>query len=778
MATQITLRRDTYANWTSLNPVLAEGEIGLVTNFADNNTRIKIGDGATAWEDLDYFTTSQDLSGFVTDTELATALSSYVTNSDLSTALSGKQDSLVSGTNIKTVNGNSLLGSGDISITVFNPTANTINPTPIVNSTIVNGDTVNAAFGKTQGQIDFLNANIVDPTQFANSPFFEAENGMYYPVLNKDLFSDSTGLSNHANGGVVATTAGVNGSGSIYLPKLIDMTKPWRCAVLVEINDSNVINELHFGDASANYFTGIRFTSIGINGVSGTVAGSTFAGSYGSTGGIPVGTKVWIGMAYDGANYVQGFFIPDNPTRYISDSEGGTSIPATNLAWDNRAYAASYLPTVQNTGRNCFGGTGAQLQYSLCRFRLQTQSTQNRVIGVWWNQGLAGPKDGELSPPTMLRTVVGRDESATVIIPKTLNQQQTDIVLLHHPNANNGGFGMYHGTNGSPSELAKLVNQGYLVCGITGADTPSDLDAATASNWGAPAGQLYRKLLVDWVRDNVPGLRYLFILGQSMGGLNSARYAIQYPNQVRAVAVVSGAMDLSDSYTNRGFSSIINKAFGTWWLVTNAITGLNPTLVVTSTANALVGATSISVSALASQIPNGTTLTLRTGTGQTTVVTTALANAGATSISVVALTVQVNSGATYGGAAYYTQINYGYTQPDEVYYASPYTWRDDYAQATAYVANDIIVTSATGTTVNTYRWVDPKFTPSPLKNIPFKLWHGDADTLIPIAQATAFQSALTGIGGTCDLVTISGGTHLSADCYDGDEIVAFFQAND
>lgn len=35
----------------------------------------------------------------------------------LSTALSGKQDTLVSGTNIKTVNGNSLVGSGDVSIT-------------------------------------------------------------------------------------------------------------------------------------------------------------------------------------------------------------------------------------------------------------------------------------------------------------------------------------------------------------------------------------------------------------------------------------------------------------------------------------------------------------------------------------------------------------------------------------------------------------------------------------------------------------------------------------
>lgn len=44
-------------------------------------------------------------------------LGDYATNSDLTTGLSGKQATLVSGTNIKTVNSQSLLGSGDIVIT-------------------------------------------------------------------------------------------------------------------------------------------------------------------------------------------------------------------------------------------------------------------------------------------------------------------------------------------------------------------------------------------------------------------------------------------------------------------------------------------------------------------------------------------------------------------------------------------------------------------------------------------------------------------------------------
>ena len=52
MATQIQLRRDTAANWTSANPTLAEGELGLETD----TTFYKIGTGSTAWTSLAYGT--------------------------------------------------------------------------------------------------------------------------------------------------------------------------------------------------------------------------------------------------------------------------------------------------------------------------------------------------------------------------------------------------------------------------------------------------------------------------------------------------------------------------------------------------------------------------------------------------------------------------------------------------------------------------------------------------------------------------------------------------
>ena len=47
---RILLRRDTAANWTSGNPVLASGELGYETNTG----KFKIGNGSTAWNSLSY----------------------------------------------------------------------------------------------------------------------------------------------------------------------------------------------------------------------------------------------------------------------------------------------------------------------------------------------------------------------------------------------------------------------------------------------------------------------------------------------------------------------------------------------------------------------------------------------------------------------------------------------------------------------------------------------------------------------------------------------------
>jgi hypothetical protein len=50
MASIIQIRRDTAANWTSANPILAQGELGLETD----TLKVKAGDGSTAWTSASY----------------------------------------------------------------------------------------------------------------------------------------------------------------------------------------------------------------------------------------------------------------------------------------------------------------------------------------------------------------------------------------------------------------------------------------------------------------------------------------------------------------------------------------------------------------------------------------------------------------------------------------------------------------------------------------------------------------------------------------------------
>lgn len=83
MTTQIKLRRDSAADWTSNNPTLAEGEFGLELDTG----KLKWGDGATAWASLPYFPTGVLLATdtFAGDTEgLYNALVTYQASQDFS----------------------------------------------------------------------------------------------------------------------------------------------------------------------------------------------------------------------------------------------------------------------------------------------------------------------------------------------------------------------------------------------------------------------------------------------------------------------------------------------------------------------------------------------------------------------------------------------------------------------------------------------------------------------------------------------------------------------
>ena len=72
MANIIKPRRDTAANWASVNPTLAAGEIG----YDSTNKQFKIGTGSTAWTSLPFSTESPDGAQSKADTAESDAISS------------------------------------------------------------------------------------------------------------------------------------------------------------------------------------------------------------------------------------------------------------------------------------------------------------------------------------------------------------------------------------------------------------------------------------------------------------------------------------------------------------------------------------------------------------------------------------------------------------------------------------------------------------------------------------------------------------------------------
>lgn len=61
MAVQIQIRRGTATQWTTANPILAEGELGVESD----TSQLKVGDGVTAWTSLSYFTPTGNLTSLV-----------------------------------------------------------------------------------------------------------------------------------------------------------------------------------------------------------------------------------------------------------------------------------------------------------------------------------------------------------------------------------------------------------------------------------------------------------------------------------------------------------------------------------------------------------------------------------------------------------------------------------------------------------------------------------------------------------------------------------------
>jgi hypothetical protein len=186
------IRRDTAANWTSANPVLALGEPGLETD----TRRVKYGDGSTSWNALPYSAVSVAwgaITGKLTDqTDLVGALAGKLSKamnlSDLADIVVARSNLGLKGLAVReTVNGNDWSGA-DLAIADGGTGASTA---AVARSNLGALGTVDKAVA---GGVASLDANVRVPGE--QMPAIFAQKSAAYTLALSD------------RGGVVLTTAG------------------------------------------------------------------------------------------------------------------------------------------------------------------------------------------------------------------------------------------------------------------------------------------------------------------------------------------------------------------------------------------------------------------------------------------------------------------------------------------------------------------------------------------------------------------------------------------
>jgi hypothetical protein len=159
MADIIQIRRDTAANWTSANPILAQGELGLETD----TDKFKVGDGSTAWTSLGYLINTSGYASYADTTANFTGTlqnggSNVVVDTDIGSTVQAYDATIVV--------------DADIGVTVQGYDANTTTSTntqTLTNKTI--RDTVYALSGTA---FDATNGAVQTKTLAANTTFTDS----------------------------------------------------------------------------------------------------------------------------------------------------------------------------------------------------------------------------------------------------------------------------------------------------------------------------------------------------------------------------------------------------------------------------------------------------------------------------------------------------------------------------------------------------------------------------------------------------------------------------
>ena len=327
MAIQIQLRRDTASNWSSANPILAQGEVGLVI---DSEPYVgKIGDGTTSWNSLPFsIGASQSPGGSDTNIQINEGgsfggSSSITTSGDYSRLLlGGSSDDGISSLQVlgqTSLDAGQITtdGNGNLSVYTLQTTIGLVTYTSDAYSSLIiqpSGTDIAIGFGASapdnnQGVAVGYNSN----AQGGGTAIGANSNGYSGGVAigngsSGDFNGLAVGYGSNGNGGGVAIGANSNGSNN--------------GAALGNYSDGDSYGAA-VGQNSNGNSGGVGVGS-GSNGNNGGVA--VGSGSNGNSGGVAVGSGANTN-GYNGCVAIGG----DLNGVYAATIPGGFTLPTVQL---------------------------------------------------------------------------------------------------------------------------------------------------------------------------------------------------------------------------------------------------------------------------------------------------------------------------------------------------------------------------------------------------------------------------------------------------------------
>jgi len=385
---------------------------------------------------------------------------------------------------------------------------------------------------------------LVDNNTITNNYNNRNNFGVYQPSFNSiNGFANKSGTFAIAGGGgLIASTGGSNATGDFNLPKVIDLTKPFKFTTLLEYNTTTGTTKVSiYNSSNTRSVVNIYINS---NGISSEVGYTTLHNSLNT--GLVNGQKYWFNIVGDGT-VITISLLP--LLRYgITDSSSYNGPVLSD-------YYKSYSTGFTEGGNSTFVGWD--------RIKVENSSTTCKILSVFFTQEnkFFNDVNGLIQSPFIMCPTISGDNTPIIRIPKSYNTNTyTDLVVVMHPNGSDEKTGIGKNAIDTGTAIAHLVEQGYIVITSLGA-TDGNINGAMASNWGCYNGLKYRYDTIQWCLNNLNGIRNIYGLGLSMGGLNALSFQKTYPSLLKAIVGISPVTNLTYAYNSESFSTIINSAY-------------------------------------------------------------------------------------------------------------------------------------------------------------------------------------------------------------------------